>query len=733
MSDSTEIKSIADRYEVRKTLGRGAHGTVYLAHDRSLLIDVAVKVLDRVGKDSSIIRFQQEAITTGKLNHPCIARTLDFNTTDGKFYMVMEYISGVSLQSVLAEHKLLPIERALPLFLDICKGLVHAHAHGILHRDLKPANILIVKLDDGREAARIVDFGIAKMLGDEQALTDPNAIVGSPAYMSPEQGKSEATDARSDVYSLGCVMFETICGQPPIVSDTALDTIRKKVEHAAPSLGTQVVVAESEALSALIKIVDTCLKTSPEMRFQNVSAVQQQLESIDFEVPEVEEKPAAAPERKALSRDARIAVSVLLVSLIAAGGIAFGVLRQANDSAPIVGRHSIGDIPLTQLRVKPEDDDAKPRIGKGQMPRSMGDSLLMEVHRQVPKAELDGPVGNAVYFGGKQHDQLTVSTFARDEDLKSVRSMLPLKRIIFERAGGLTEAGLEHIAPLPIEGLIFTVTNLDDKALKVISQMQSLHTLRMYSADRITDEGLKYVSTMKNLDDFRLESTAVTSKGVEYLSALPHVSFFEVGNSAAITDDCVASINKHQYLDLGVPHTGITTKGLIEIVRNQKKLETLHIEGLPLDMDAIEAISQMPTLVRLFAERCTFSNRYLERLAHNKKLVLLNVSGHSIDEKGLAAYANKPMDALIIRSLNVTKPILQALGKLDTRNLELSSPRMYDSQLPFLVGIKNLGRIKVSDVGEGLVSREGLEKFKELYERKWKNRLEIEYDPLDKF
>lgn len=212
-------KVLGDKYEILAHLGSGAMGVVYKARHLILNKEVAIKVLqsqalnDRVKKE----RFMREAKAQGGLSHRNIAAVHDFGLTDKEQpFFVMDLLKGETLEDYLERVKSLPCVEACQIFEQVARALQHAHSKGIVHRDLKPSNIMLVESEDGDRQALLVDFGIAVFKEKELTkLTKADFVLGTPLYMSPEQIKGKDLDARSDIYSLGCVMFETLTGNLP--------------------------------------------------------------------------------------------------------------------------------------------------------------------------------------------------------------------------------------------------------------------------------------------------------------------------------------------------------------------------------------------------------------------------------------------------------------------------------------------------------------------------------------
>ena len=263
---------IGSTYIVDSVLGRGGMGTVYKARHVSLGRACAVKVLDlNLVDEENWKRFQIEARAISNLNHPCFVQVYDLALHDNKQpYYVMDCLEGETLEEILDQKGALTTERALPIFLEVAEGLAFAHNNGVVHRDLKPANIFIETLDKGQKRVKILDFGIAKLLGadrEQQSLTGLGDIFGTPYYMSPEQCLGEQVDTRSDIYSLGCTMFEALSERPPFDDEQSVAVVEAHTSTDAPMLSE---VAGAELPPGLEAVIAKCLEKNPEDRYQNM-------------------------------------------------------------------------------------------------------------------------------------------------------------------------------------------------------------------------------------------------------------------------------------------------------------------------------------------------------------------------------------------------------------------------------------------------------------------------------
>lgn len=228
--------TLADRYEIMEVIGGGGMGLVYKARHKLMNRIVAIKMLHKhmISSKDTLKRFQLEAQAASCLSLPNILTVYDFGlTNEGQPYMVMDYLEGTSLSDVLEKEHHLDPDRAVNIFIQACAGLAHAHQKGVLHRDIKPSNIMLVNFGDQADFVKIVDFGIAKLLnqGEPGELTKTGEVYGSPSYMSPEQCRGKETDARSDIYSMGCVMYRSLTGRPLFAGDDIIELLFKQVSE----------------------------------------------------------------------------------------------------------------------------------------------------------------------------------------------------------------------------------------------------------------------------------------------------------------------------------------------------------------------------------------------------------------------------------------------------------------------------------------------------------------------
>jgi serine/threonine protein kinase/beta-lactam-binding protein with PASTA domain len=272
----TTPQVLGERYEIGGVLGRGGMAEVHRGRDLRLGREVAVKVLrSDLARDPSFqVRFRREAQASASLNHPAIVAVYDTGedrtTTGATPYIVMEYVEGETLRDVLRREGRLSPERAMSLSADICGALDFSHRNGIVHRDVKPGNVMITP----QGAVKVMDFGIARAVSDSAAtMTSTAAVIGTAQYLSPEQARGESVDARSDVYSLGCMLYELVTGAPPFIGDSPVAVAYQHVREdpKLPSSINPAIPAELDAI--LLK----AMSKNPANRYQSAAEMRNDL------------------------------------------------------------------------------------------------------------------------------------------------------------------------------------------------------------------------------------------------------------------------------------------------------------------------------------------------------------------------------------------------------------------------------------------------------------------------
>src|ERR1700733_11409002 len=239
MSDDPFVGKVIDgRYEILARVGEGGMGVVYRARQMSIDRMIALKMLNQQmqGDQQWVQRFASEAKTCSRLQHPNPIRMFDFGQTqDGRLFMTMEFLDGVSLRDALQKGPIAP-QRVVKILIQCCASLAEAHSIGIIHRDIKPDNVFLLNMAGSSDFVKLLDFSVAHLLEGERMKTQGGVVFGTPQYMSPEQGRGMPLDARSDIYALGVLAFEMLTGNVPFHDENPMTVIHMHLQAQVPPL-----------------------------------------------------------------------------------------------------------------------------------------------------------------------------------------------------------------------------------------------------------------------------------------------------------------------------------------------------------------------------------------------------------------------------------------------------------------------------------------------------------------
>lgn len=274
---------IDERYAIVSQLGEGGMSVVYEAQHREMNRTVALKVLKSAidANPEKMTRFRVEAQVLSCLQHPNIVSVYSIGLfAKNNPYIAMELLTGRSLSGVIAEDGPQPYAKMLPLFSQVCDALEYAHSQGVIHRDIKPSNLIIEESapQNNKPAVKVVDFGIAKVLDNQQDLTKTTAIVGSVLYMSPQRCAGRGADVRSDIYSLGCTLFEALTGRPPFQADLLVDLVTEHQQKKPP--GVNEVYPQADIPDSLQKVINCCLSKEDDARYASMADLRDDLQRI---------------------------------------------------------------------------------------------------------------------------------------------------------------------------------------------------------------------------------------------------------------------------------------------------------------------------------------------------------------------------------------------------------------------------------------------------------------------
>ncbi len=400
--------ALSDRYTIERELGRGGMATVYLAEDLKHRRQVAIKLLDpELARALGSERFLREVEVTAKLTHPHILALYDSGEADGFLFYVMPYIEGETLRDRMNREGQFPLDDALQITRDVAAALSYAHSHDVIHRDIKPENVLL-----SAGEAVVADFGISRAITEAggENLTETGISIGTPAYMSPEQAAGgEKLDGRSDVYSLGCLLYEMLAGEPPYTGPTAQAIVAKKLSEAVP----RVSVVRETVPRSVESALERALAKAPADRFPTAQAFSEALST-----------GAAAPRMQLRGwRRAVAALAAVVVLALAARGLASILAGEQIDTLAV--------LPLTNLTADPEqaylaDGVHEALIAElGQLGLSVTARATMAQFRNTDKpiSEIARELGaDAVIEGSlyRQGDSLQIATRLYDREEREI-------------------------------------------------------------------------------------------------------------------------------------------------------------------------------------------------------------------------------------------------------------------------------------------------------------------------
>jgi serine/threonine protein kinase len=534
---------VAERFKIESVLGIGGMGVVYKVEQIFLRKIFAMKTLeieDATGMFGR--RFQQEGAAVSRLDHPNVVKIYDFGLIEGKLpFYVMDFIDGTSLAALLKQRGSLEVDDALKIFIRVSMALQHAHETDIVHRDIKPSNIMLQSLNFSSDTCvKIVDFGIAKLKteGNEiQNLTRTGDVFGSPLYMSPEQCLGIGVDHRTDIYSFGCALFETLTGSPPHVGENALSTMIKHREQSAPTL-TEGSLGKKFS-PALEAVVQHLLCKDPNERYQNFSDITEDLIALSNGKKPMHVQgnkfKSVQPKTKSETAVAKQSMPWLwlllpLIGLILISAFAWYALKSAPK--PIVAAKPAPP-PVSEMAAEQPQIDTSPEIQE-----------LYDKHLLQKKIESDRCYDKTPYSVqclNASNQKIRVFQFPQTFSLGTLESekhrYIAQGDVIIPDSGPLEFKAsfeccerpslLDKFQPDEIGELsVRRVESARDEVLSHVDKWKDLRTLNI-TGTQIGDRGLGYLAQNSPLIDLRVADTPVTGKGIAAMKCLNHLERIE--------------------------------------------------------------------------------------------------------------------------------------------------------------------------------------------------------------
>lgn len=677
---------LGDRYSDIKYVSCGATSMVFSAHDCILDKRIALKVLTPC-RQEDFIRFQKEAKAASQLDHPKLVKILNFDvTTNNHAYLIMDYVEGDDLEQIVNSKGKLPLDSALEIALQICQAMEHAHQKQIAHRDLKASNIVISNYGEPTMNVTIVDFGLAHVEAQEPSgrSTPSGSIQGSPRYMSPEQAEGKSSDARSDIYALGCIIFKMVTGDTPFDDEDFMGVLRKHVSKEPPKLRDRTSAVIPERLQSA---VGKLLEKNADARYQTMSGVCAALLEVKDEL-ERSRRPGAPAESVAAKKHCHVrthpvlwmpaAFTVLLI--FATLFLMPYILESRRTVSP----------PANGTRTSPEAAVRKFKIAKIEFSDPNKTELLVTSQEEVTDEDLR-------YISG------AIEPRCKGIDLKSFRGVkgegikyLRDLKINCLNAEGvkLTREGWRYLSQIKSLGaIVLDNSNVTDADLKLFEDHDGLWMVTIGHCQAVTDEGVRSLAKTRRLAQVDLTDTKVTDDGLKALSNCPQLRRLNL-EGTQISDRGIRSLKPASrlfdlnlvacsnvtgaslefiaktwpnltFLEIGGTTT-IQTKDL-EYLRPLKRMQHLTIIGIVVSDKELEMFGGFVKLNELLLTRCRFAEqslKYLYPLKHLKSLALIGCTNMS--ERCVESLRKELSDCYVFCPLKESESLLGQKSRTDS-------------------------------------------------------------------
>jgi serine/threonine-protein kinase len=593
---------LAERYKILAAVGQGAMGSVYKVEQIFLRKIFALKTLNSIAASDLVVRrFQKEAQAASRLDHPNLVRAVDFGLIEGSQpFFVMEFVKGVTLDRYLKEHGSLSIEEVCDIFVPICRGMSYAHQEGVIHRDIKPSNIVLVPSEsESAYIPKLVDFGIAKLdvIGeaDEQALTATGEVFGTPLYMSPEQCSGEEIDKRSDIYSLGCVLFEVLTGAPPFRGRNALETmmqhrLSEPISLKQASLGL-------EFSRGLEDIVAQMLDKQPSGRYRDCLEVARDLNALKLShrSPNVSRKERRLPVDTYAKLDSigdfnltisgKLGAIMVVASLLLSSVLLFALTSSHEQVHPNPSRSTSSAVNenhehflFSALDSTPDDQNL---------------ALLLQRNPLVEKLNMTGWKGT-------------------NNGLSALTRVSSVRDLRLRQCSFLTDDGLKYLRHLPLVKLDLDDIAVTDKGIEFVSQIRTLEYLNLRRSE-VGDKSCLLLARLPKLRTLFLSETNVSGSELSVLSKIPTLRELYLESDPGVKKH-FSGLKDIKLSILSLARDKITDDDIENLARARP-----NIEGLSLDFNQI-------------------SDKGLLKLAQLSHLKWVSVRGCSVTPAGVSKF-----------------------------------------------------------------------------------------------
>ncbi len=726
---------LPERFDAFEFLGRGAVSAVYGAKDKYLGRVVAVKVFDQGGMDSAeLVRFQGEAKIISRLDHPNIVQVFDFGITDaGKPFMVLEYVKGTTLRSLLKTNSPLEHEDALSVFTGVASALAYAHGNGFSHRDLKPENLIIQSDHRDGMVAKIIDFGLAKYVHAKDAFTTHSgiALIGTPPYMPPDQASGKPFDVRSEIYSFGCVFFEALTGRPPFFADTPLEMISKHCSEAAPNIAGLNPGVDDD----LRQLVERCLSKSPEDRpqsFQEIVKVLNGIASGSIEaavLPDIEPKGSSNSLKLVIAFSVLAAGSVLLIySALSPNharnkAVKSSAIDRVDTSAS--GKHyepfalntlqsELADLNLVSDQ---KDSDLTPKADE--MILRMASNITAIKKADFSNTDITDKILSTIGWLDQVQEFSLDYCKVTDAGLEELAKRAPhLNKLSIVDIAQLSKRGLKSLQRIPLTELRCGGNKLKDEDIRELSNFNVktflLNDIGINDRNAILFES----KSVKYLD---LRGNEIGIKGLSSLIKLPSIETIILSPSADLTSAKVDSLKNSLKSSCDVilrnglwandadkkRKSAVSNTVTLQPVRFDADANAIELQGEVTPAD-YQKVLNYPKATRLNARYLT--NLSVEGFESVRQLPfqVVNLGGSNADDKIVAKLSGmNSIRKLVLSRTAVTNKSMASIAKLKNLNeLILDECGITDDGLVALSKSSSIERLSIKNIGQ--VSEKGI-------------------------
>ncbi|CAN5478190.1 hypothetical protein BH10CYA1_BH10CYA1_56740 [soil metagenome] len=579
---------IAGQFQVLAKLGSGGMSRVYRCMDLFVERTVAVKVLfaGQTTNPRAINRFRREARAIAKLDHPNIVRLHSFNFDLSAPYIVMESVDGITLAELIETNGPMEVEQVFRLAEQLCSALLYAHQNGVIHRDLKPSNIIIEHFDAAGMQAKVLDFGIAKMLDDTTpGATATGELFGTPSYMSPEQALGKPVDRRTDQYSLGCLLFECLTGTPPFVGSGQLSVLMQHVQSEAPSLD-QSTFSGRVFPPQIQPVLDKMLAKFPSDRYDSLAEVYENLTDGQSETDYVVESFSN------LIVKAESGLRITQTNLVVDAGpsiIPFwtGIAVGASFLLVILAAIAAIYFSLTAPTLTTAESS---HVGYNSTENLLGG---IDVEK--------------VFVGGLQHqirqdrqrkELIVGDKMVNNQDLIALRGANSIESLNLAYCEHIDDSGMAYTWHLPLTNLNLKDTAISDQACKGIAEHFPNLNLLSLQQTSITDQGLRPLVALKHLKFLDLKITEISKPGF-YLSKMPSLQTLLLdGSNIEMSDLNISDLRRIS------ANATLVNDSLIAVLLRHKKLETISLNRTAITDNQLLRLASLKNLREINIQDC---------------------------------------------------------------------------------------------------------------------------------